>query len=400
MSLHRLGIGSLSPLSPMRRQFSSPLFRSSPLLSIMRSDISVAAITTTTTDDDDGDGYIDIDDDDYQSRDEDEESHTPGSHQDLNDHLTQDSKDVLIERLGDLVQRLSSTGGGGRIVNETIISMLHARVDEMEKVLAAAAAPSSSGKVRAAAQVGSRPRPAALQQSISMPFVLPPVDGDDDGDNGQHHQGLWSGMPVPGWLAPRFPDLLTPTTTITAEPVSTVKQQMGAGAKGPKKAKEDVAAERRVADEIGELDEKLVSILQGLKARREESDHLHALLVERAESAAARIMELEKEVFDLEDEVSGNESELKHLRLKLRAVETQFVPAEADPELVRSIEKWKADWTSLRDKMSMRKKGRRSRIQLRPRGLGDGDGDGEESTFSAMTDVSMMVQESRSPSVR
>lgn len=93
--------------------------------------------------------------------------------------------------------------------------------------------------------------------------------------------------------------------------------------------------------------------------------HVHALLVERAEAAASRILDLEKEVIDLEDEISSQESELNHLRLELRAIETlvnEFLPTAeaADPELVRSIENWKADWKKLRERMMVGKSERGS----------------------------------------
>jgi hypothetical protein len=65
-----------------------------------------------------------------------------------------------------------------------------------------------------------------------------------------------------------------------------------------------------------------------------------------------------------EDEVSGNESDLRHLRIELRAVETLvhgFVPPEADPDLVQSIQNWKTDWAKLRERMLANKKSRRLR---------------------------------------
>lgn len=67
---------------------------------------------------------------------------------------------------------------------------------------------------------------------------------------------------------------------------------------------------------------------------------------------------------DLEDDILCNESELRHLRLKIRAVETlcyEFVHPDADPELFQSIENWKADWVLVRDRMLERKKDRKER---------------------------------------
>ncbi|KAK4242094.1 hypothetical protein C8A03DRAFT_11692, partial [Achaetomium macrosporum] len=88
------------------------------------------------------------------------------------------------------------------------------------------------------------------------------------------------------------------------------------------------------------------------------------LLVDRAEAAATRILDLEQEICDLEDDILANESELRHLRLKIRAVETlcyEFVPPDADPDLFQSIENWKADWVLVRDRMLERKKDRKAR---------------------------------------
>ena len=60
-----------------------------------------------------------------------------------------------------------------------------------------------------------------------------------------------------------------------------------------------------------------------------------------------------------EDEVEENESELKHLRLKLRALEAvcqKSVYSHADVELVQCIEHWKSDWEDIRTQMSKRRR--------------------------------------------
>lgn len=62
-----------------------------------------------------------------------------------------------------------------------------------------------------------------------------------------------------------------------------------------------------------------------------------------------------------EYEIDGNESELKHLRLRLRAVEIvcyEYVPEDADPELLQSIENWKSDWATLKKNMTTRRRER------------------------------------------
>ncbi|AEO71717.1 uncharacterized protein THITE_2124494 [Thermothielavioides terrestris NRRL 8126] len=123
------------------------------------------------------------------------------------------------------------------------------------------------------------------------------------------------------------------------------------------------------------------------------------LLVDRAEAAAGRILDLEKEICDLEDDILANESELRHLRLKIRAVETvcyELVPAEdADPELLRSIENWKADWVLVRDRMLERKKDRQARrLRLHRAGCVISSleaREAEESTLTSLGGLSMSV---------
>lgn len=68
-----------------------------------------------------------------------------------------------------------------------------------------------------------------------------------------------------------------------------------------------------------------------------------------------------------EDELGGNESELKHLRLRLRAVEVmcyEYVPADADPELLESIENWKSDWATLKKKMTGKRRERNPHAEV------------------------------------
>ena len=68
------------------------------------------------------------------------------------DDLTQDDRDILVERLTDLVQRLmgeqgTAPGGSGvsAPINDACIMTLHAKVDEMEAVLAGGAKNTANG---------------------------------------------------------------------------------------------------------------------------------------------------------------------------------------------------------------------------------------------------------------
>lgn len=74
--------------------------------------------------------------------------------------------------------------------------------------------------------------------------------------------------------------------------------------------------------------------------------------------ANKRVHDKDVAVGELEDVVAGNEAELRHLRLELRAIEVQcmaYVPEGADPELTQSIRNWKDDWHELREKWSSRR---------------------------------------------
>jgi ribosomal protein L29 len=70
-------------------------------------------------------------------------------------------------------------------------------------------------------------------------------------------------------------------------------------------------------------------------------------------------MELDDVVLSLEEELATNKSDLEHLRLQLRAVQV-LVPADADRDLLQSIENWKADYLRLKMKMAARRRERNS----------------------------------------
>ena len=64
---------------------------------------------------------------------------------------------------------------------------------------------------------------------------------------------------------------------------------------------------------------------------------------------------------DREDEVATNKSDLEHLRLQLRALEVlcyEYVPPDADRDLLQSIENWKSDYTRIKMKMASRRRER------------------------------------------
>lgn len=60
-----------------------------------------------------------------------------------------------------------------------------------------------------------------------------------------------------------------------------------------------------------------------------------------------------------EDERNEGEMEILNLQIQLKAIEVQclnYVPKDADPELLDSIETWKSEWSALKRKRA-RKKG-------------------------------------------
>lgn len=51
--------------------------------------------------------------------------------------------------------------------------------------------------------------------------------------------------------------------------------------------------------------------------------------------------------------------EVLNLQIQLKAIEVRclsYVPRDADPELLDSIETWKAEWSALKRKQSQRKR--------------------------------------------
>ncbi|ODA83890.1 hypothetical protein RJ55_02406 [Drechmeria coniospora] len=104
-----------------------------------------------------------------------------------------------------------------------------------------------------------------------------------------------------------------------------------------------------VIAEMLKLNHELSAVVGNLRARREESDHIHYLLIERAEQAARRIIFLQNRLAYLERELRDNDDELLQLRIRLKAVEVQM-PPHPDEELQRCISTLKGDLKALRKK--------------------------------------------------
>ena len=244
MNFFRLGIGT-SPLSPFRRQFSS--------------NFSIPSVSPSIT----REGTAEADDElselDYGN-------YEPPSDEDNEDEddLTQDSKDVLVDRLNDLLMRLSSGNLGG-----ANITTLHAKVDEMEKVLA-----SDHHKLM---------RPDRLQQrpsTLQLASPLPIVRGDTGLGNPrtrtpeqQPHPDYWGFTRTP---PRRQPD--PPVSDVFADaPENTAREALITDSQPdypdepevPKLSSDD--ADQLVA-EAEKLCLELNLVVKNLQDRREESD--------------------------------------------------------------------------------------------------------------------------------
>ena len=177
----------ISPLSPLRPQFSGSLNLSPSPSAAGRGSPSDRHDTNHDTVGLAGQPKIEVDGVEA----DDEMASSTGSDSDITaDDITQDSRDVLVQRLNDLAQRLS-----GSNVRTENIEALHAQVDAMEKVLSRRHRspgrhhPSSSSARRSASlrPGGSRPRSLVL-----------PAGGD-----GRDALGIMAPM-SPSWLKSHF----------------------------------------------------------------------------------------------------------------------------------------------------------------------------------------------------
>ncbi|KAI5457399.1 hypothetical protein BGZ63DRAFT_417122 [Mariannaea sp. PMI_226] len=121
----------------------------------------------------------------------------------------------------------------------------------------------------------------------------------------------------------------------------------------PLKKGMSAAQAKKVIAEAMKLNEELSQLVKNLQARQEESDHIHSLLVERAERAAQRIIFLQSRISHLEGELRENDDELQHLRILLKALEIQM-PPHPDKELQRCIASYKQDYQALKRKRTSR----------------------------------------------
>ncbi|TGJ86800.1 hypothetical protein E0Z10_g2006 [Xylaria hypoxylon] len=277
MSLYSLG---MSPLSPLPRQFSPHAQApSSPL---------------------------------YPQSDSD---HLGPDHGDYED-VTQDSKDVLVQRLNDLVAMLSQQ----HHVKGESINALHAKVDELENVLYIRDYSSKS-----------------KTWSPRLPS-LNPGHGDQDGS-------------YLSWK-PSHPD--NPLLSDVSSPAPPARPSLSAETRVDRRA--DKKAKSHASKMTVAEAEKIMAEAQDLHKNLEV--HIHALLITRLERAAQRLIFLEEKIKDLETERKESDTELLSLQIQLKAIEVQcmsYVPQGADQELSESISMWKREYSTLKQKRARNK---------------------------------------------
>ncbi|ERS96354.1 hypothetical protein HMPREF1624_07264 [Sporothrix schenckii ATCC 58251] len=271
----------------------------------------------------------------WQTSDDGRDSHRYG----LDDPIAlEERKDVLIDRLNDVVRHVTSyapsspslsnrsastwnspaksTSAEPRPTDDgTILSALHAHVDEMEAVLAAAQAAE-------AAATAASPR------------------------RHRHHPHHHRHYP---WQRPeRRSRTSTPSATIQEALLQKLAAANSRTAELEAQIRALTAAKLQNSDanDICDDDDKAgddeetateTATEKGADDDNTNNDNIvHPSLVDR--------------LADIDD--LG--SELSFLRLQLRGIEVRcrsYVPADADPELTESIENWKADWSALRAKV-------------------------------------------------
>ncbi|KAF7554790.1 hypothetical protein G7Z17_g2680 [Cylindrodendrum hubeiense] len=235
------------------------------------------------------------------------------------------NRDALARRLSQLAHEL--TTGDEDNVDDDGVDILTAQLDHLEGAVMRNSTSFSSPSAP------STPSPRnALQRPMSVDMRSP-------------GESIFS-SPASSVFRTRFSDLsasIRRDRAPTPEPVP----------EPPVKKGMSPAQAKKVIDEAMKLNEELSRLVTNLQARQEESDHIHSLLVERAERAAQRILFLQSRISHLENELHENDDELQHLRICLKAVEIQM-PAHPDKELQRCITSFKQDYQVLKRKRANR----------------------------------------------
>ncbi|KAJ4414291.1 hypothetical protein N0V82_008020 [Gnomoniopsis sp. IMI 355080] len=403
----------ISNLSPLRPQFSSSSLgasRSQPSPRLPSHEATHHNTTTTGTgpvkiavepaDDLSSSNPGTDDDDDNDDDDTDDADALSDISADENDDVTQDSRDVLVQRLTDLAERIGSANAN---VRTSCIEALHKQVDEMERLLRGSSRDRSTSRQSHAASSSQQRRgaPSSLQQpgassrprSLQLPMVgQSGSSGSDSSSRGRESLGVMPPM-SPSWLMSHFQrrpsvhqeeeaersghnnersqdsnvggvHLASTSSPSTAAVVSKLQPERPSVERMA--SLDSSTSAPRISSQVAEdaikeaekLCAEMATVIESLQTRRQESDHLQTIFINGEEVAHKRLYETALVTGELEDVVADHEAELRHLRLELRAIEVQcmgYVPKDADPELERSIRNWKEDWYALKEKYASRK---------------------------------------------
>ena len=219
------------------------------------------------------------------------------------------SRLALARRLSSLAQQLAEE-------DEVDELTLMAHVDQLEKTLA------QSGPRSPPNRTTQHRRPASF--------------------------GGWRTQSGAGGLVPASYRSEFSASLMTGDPMSEEPRE-----KDPSKKGLTLRQANKIVQEANKLNEELTAVVTNLRARQEESDHIHDLLIERAERAAQRIIFLQARIAHLEEELGQNDDELQNLRICLKAVEIQM-PPHPDPTIQRCISSFKEDYQRLRRKRASR----------------------------------------------
>ncbi|KAI1083937.1 hypothetical protein F5B20DRAFT_359417 [Whalleya microplaca] len=245
------------------------------------------------------------------------------------DDIIEDSRDVLVQRLRDLEAALRKR----RNLQEENLNQLHRKMSEMENAMTAA---------------DRQPKPRS-QRSRPASFAL-----DSRGERESFRDPS-----TPSPLRSAFPNMPSSAQSSSLSKASEAARNIErkGSAKGPKMS---AAQAERVVEESQKLCKEMEEVITNLRLRREETEHIHELLIMRAERAAQRIIQLEGQVGELERERNEGEMEMLNLQIQLKAIEVQclsYVPKDADEDLRESISAWKTEWSALKRKRARKDRG-------------------------------------------
>lgn len=256
----------ISNLSPLRPQFPSPGARR------QHHDAGPVKIEVESADPDDVTG-------DDQSDDTDTDALSDASA----DDVTQDSRDVLVQRLTDLAERLSVAD-----VRTGSIETLHRQVDDMERVLR------GDSRSRSTSRQSSRRRASGPSASRPKSLQLPPAaNGPGEAPRGRESLGVMAPM-SPSWFMSHF-QRTSSTRKETQVPRETDERASRQHSNSdsmvqqpPPVVPSSTAASpapnisSEVAEDVVKEAEKLcaemATVIESLQTRREESDVIPSLI--------------------------------------------------------------------------------------------------------------------------